>query len=54
MAFPAPGSLVMVAAGGGPKAVDFLLVPKFSMMAFAAAVEPLRVANRLAGKPLAW
>jgi transcriptional regulator GlxA family with amidase domain len=42
----------MVAASGGPSAVDFLLVPKFSMMAFAAAVEPLRVANRLAGKPL--
>jgi len=37
---------------GGPSPVDFLLVPKFSMMAFAAAVEPLRVANRLAGKDL--
>ena len=49
----------MVSAGaavstsvGGPSPVDFLLVPKFSMMAFAAAVEPLRVANRLAGKDL--
>src|SRR5690349_23044580 len=37
---------------GGPSAVDFLLVPKFSMMAFAAAVEPLRVANRLADRAL--
>ncbi|GAB5471397.1 MAG: GlxA family transcriptional regulator [Rhodospirillales bacterium] len=33
----------------------FLLLPRFAMMAFTAAVEPLRVANLLAGKPLyAW
>jgi AraC family carnitine catabolism transcriptional activator len=30
----------------------FLLVPKFSMMAFVSALEPLRVANRLAQRPL--
>jgi transcriptional regulator GlxA family with amidase domain len=30
----------------------FLLVPDFSMMSFASAVEPLRIANRLSGKPL--
>ena len=30
----------------------FLLVPDFSMMSFASAVEPLRIANRLSGKQL--
>ena len=30
----------------------FLLIPQFSMMAFAAAIEPLRAANRLAGQSL--
>jgi len=30
----------------------FLLVPKFSMMAFVSALEPLRVANRLAQRTL--
>ena len=30
----------------------FLLVPKFSMMAFVSALEPLRVANRLAQRQL--
>ena len=33
-------------------AVGFFLIPDFSMMAFAAALEPLRSANRLKGKPL--
>ena len=33
----------------------FLLLPKFSLLAFTSAVEPLRSANRLAGRPLyAW
>ncbi|WP_374763468.1 GlxA family transcriptional regulator [Yunchengibacter salinarum] len=32
--------------------VAFLLVPNFSMMAFASSVEPLRAANRLADKTL--
>jgi AraC family carnitine catabolism transcriptional activator len=36
----------------GPQPIGFLLIPKFSSMAFFSAVEPLRVANRLAGKPL--
>jgi AraC family carnitine catabolism transcriptional activator len=30
----------------------FLLIPQFSMMSFAAAIEPLRAANRLAGRAL--
>lgn len=32
--------------------IGFLLVPGFSAMAFFSAVEPLRVANRLSGRPL--
>ncbi len=38
--------------GGVPQDIGFLLVPNFSMMAFTAAVEPLRSANRLTGKLL--
>jgi transcriptional regulator GlxA family with amidase domain len=38
--------------GPGPEPIGFLLVPQFSMMAFSSAVEPLRVANRLAGRQL--
>ncbi len=32
--------------------VAFLLVPDFSMISFASAVEPLRIANRLSGRAL--
>jgi transcriptional regulator GlxA family with amidase domain len=32
--------------------VGFLLVPNFSMLAFASAIEPLRSANRMSGKTL--
>jgi transcriptional regulator GlxA family with amidase domain len=33
----------------------FLLTPQFSMIAFAAAIEPLRLANRISRRPLyAW
>jgi len=32
--------------------VLFLLIPDFSMIAFTSAIEPLRIANRLAGKRL--
>lgn len=35
-----------------PLTVGFLLVPNFSMMAFASAVEPLRSANRQSGQEL--
>ncbi|MDE2263511.1 MAG: AraC family transcriptional regulator, partial [Gammaproteobacteria bacterium] len=42
-------------SSGKPVRIAFLLVPRFSMMAFAAAVEPLRAANRLSGSSLfAW
>ncbi len=39
-------------AARGPQIFGFLLVPKFAMMAFTAAVEPLRAANLLSGKEL--
>ena len=35
-----------------PQTIAFLLLPRFSMMAFVSAVEPLRVANRLSGSTL--
>ncbi|NAW34365.1 helix-turn-helix domain-containing protein [Halomonas alimentaria] len=35
-----------------PEQVGFLLLPQFSMMAFFAAVEPLRIANRISCRPL--
>ena len=47
-----------VASTNRPRPADetevmaFLLVPEFSMMSFASAVEPLRIANRLSGRPL--
>ena len=37
---------------GAAEAIGCLLVPGFSAMAFFSAVEPLRVANRLSGRPL--
>jgi transcriptional regulator GlxA family with amidase domain len=35
-----------------PQRIGFHLVPRFSMMSFASAIEPLRSANRLSGKTL--
>ncbi|MFP6731409.1 MAG: GlxA family transcriptional regulator [Alphaproteobacteria bacterium] len=35
-----------------PEPIGFLLVPNFSMMAFTAAIEPLRMANRMSGLAL--
>lgn len=35
-----------------PKLYVFLLAPKLSMIAFASAIEPLRLANRLSGQSL--
>lgn len=40
---------------GAPRSFVFHLSPLFSMMAFAAAIEPLRIANRLSRRQLyAW
>ncbi|WP_207031426.1 GlxA family transcriptional regulator [Salinicola sp. DM10] len=35
-----------------PITLGFVLIPRFSMLAFFSAVEPLRIANRLAGRAL--
>lgn len=37
---------------GAPYPVGFVLLPDFSMIAFSAALEPLRTANRITGKTL--
>jgi transcriptional regulator GlxA family with amidase domain len=40
------------ASGGDPETIGVLLVPRFSMMAFASAIEPLRCVNRMSGREL--
>lgn len=40
------------ASPGWPRSFAFVLVPEFSMMPFTAAIEPLRVANRMHGGEL--
>ena len=37
---------------GKPLTIGFFLVPKFSMMAFSSAIEPLRSANRMSDHKL--
>jgi transcriptional regulator GlxA family with amidase domain len=39
-------------ADSRPDPFVFLLVPRFTMIAFASAVEPLRLANQISGRPL--
>ena len=39
-------------AADAPIRIAFVLAPQFPMLAFAAAIDPLRVANRLSGKTL--
>jgi AraC family transcriptional regulator, glycine betaine-responsive activator len=48
----AAGVAVAVKRSEHPVRIAFFLVPQFSMMSFAAAIEPLRSANRAAGRPL--
>ena len=42
----------MTAQSSKPYTVAFVLLPQFSLMAFASATEPLRAANRLSGDQL--
>jgi len=35
-----------------PRRFVFLLLDRFTMLAFASAIEPLRIANRVAGRPI--
>ncbi|MDO8881518.1 MAG: GlxA family transcriptional regulator [Pseudotabrizicola sp.] len=39
-------------AVASPVPVSFVLLPKFTMLAFASAIEPLRIANQLTGQAL--
>lgn len=39
-------------SGKTPEVIGFFMVPNFSMIAFASAIEPLRLANRLGEKAL--
>ena len=41
-----------VDSDGPPKDIYFLLLPKLTMLAFSAALEPLRIANQVANKEL--
>ncbi len=41
-----------VPSGKTPEVIGFFMVPSFSMIAFASAIEPLRLANRLGEKAL--
>lgn len=45
-------SMVAVADHEEPREIAFLLLPEFAMMAFFAAIEPLRIANRCSGREL--
>ncbi len=36
----------------GPRTFGFLLIPDFGLLAYASAIEPLRAANVLSGRPL--
>ena len=50
----APGVARMFGSNPGvtPQTIAFLLLPRFSMMAFTSSLEPLRAANRLSGRQL--
>jgi transcriptional regulator GlxA family with amidase domain len=41
-----------VATVPAPRRIGFLLIPGFSLLSYASAVEPLRAANRLSGRTL--
>ena len=44
--------VLLSSKSAGTIKVGFLMVPNFSMIAFSAAIEPLRVANRMSGETL--
>ena len=45
-------TLLHASKSAGALTVGFLLIPNFSLLAFASAIEPLRAANRMSGKEL--
>lgn len=53
--FVAPGAAhvpMPIQGNAAPLTVTFVLVPRFTMLAFTSALEPFRVANQLAGRAL--
>jgi transcriptional regulator GlxA family with amidase domain len=51
----APAKALTTPLPAAPRRFVFLLLDRFTLLAFASAVEPLRIANRVAGRPLyAW
>jgi transcriptional regulator GlxA family with amidase domain len=50
-----PKKATSVSKDTAPKRFVFLLLDKFTMLSFASAIEPLRIANRVIGAPVyAW
>ena len=52
MISPQPHSEIRHRETNRPRRFVFLLLDRFTMLSFAGAVEPLRIANRVAGKPI--
>ena len=48
----APQKATQLSKVAGPKRFVFLLLERFTMLSFASAVEPLRIANRVVGRPV--
>lgn len=49
---PKGAAFFPVSNAGTPRSYAFILVPGFTLLAFASAIEPLRIANQLSQKPL--
>ncbi len=49
---PKGSAHVTVTTGAAPVSVSFVLLPKFTLLAFSSAIEPLRMANQLTGQVL--
>ena len=47
----APRKATQTSKPEAPRRFVFLLLDKFTMLAFASAIEPLRIANRVIGEP---
>lgn len=48
----APKKALNVGKATTPRRFVFLLLDRFTMLSFASAIEPLRIANRVSGQPL--
>ncbi|UTW10942.1 GlxA family transcriptional regulator [Marinobacterium rhizophilum] len=51
-ASPAPAASILHPDDDGTITVSFLLLPEYAMVSLLSAIEPLRIANRLAGREL--